>query len=242
VLVDVKKYKPATVNRILSAVRGVLREAWGLDLIDADAYHKARAVKLVSASTEPAGRDVEADELRLLFAACEDSPIGNRNAVVLALLYGCGLRRAEVARVDLADYNRGANTIHVHGKGKKERTVHLPAGARRAVDAWLEVRGKEPGPLICPVHKSGKVIMRRLDAAAIWFAIRGLVKRTNVAKLTPHDFRRTLTGDLLDAGVDLVTVQTMLGHADPKVTARYDRRPGRVRAAAAAKVNVPFNR
>jgi site-specific recombinase XerD len=84
------------------------------------------------------------------------------------------------------------------------------------------------------------VLVRRIDPAAIWYAVQDIAERAKVAKVSPHDFRRTLTGDLLDAGVDLVTVQQMLGHADPKVTARYDRRPSRVRAAAAEKITVPF--
>ena len=128
------------------------------------------------------------------------------------------------------------------GKGRKERTAHLPVGARRAVDAWITCRGKAPGPLVCPVNKAGKITVRRLAPSAIWYALVQLAREARVAKITPHDCRRSLASDLLDGGVDLVTVQQILGHADPKVTARYDRRPGRVRAAAAEKIVVPFGR
>ena len=65
-----------------------------------------------------------------LFRACGDTPVGSRDATMLALLYGCGLRRSEAVTVELADYADGAVTIH-HGKGRKERIVYPPPAARR---------------------------------------------------------------------------------------------------------------
>ena len=243
VLVDVKKYAPATVNRMIAAVRGVVRAAWLLGLVSADDYQRVRAVKLVQASTELVGRSVAAPEFEKLFLQCDDTPIGNRNAVIVSLLYGCGLRRAEAASVALADYDRGENSIKVRrGKGRKDRTVYLPVGARRALDAWIACRGKAQGALICPVHKTGAIKIRALSPSAIWHVLVQLARDAGVAKLTPHDLRRSVASDMLDAGVDLVTVQRFLGHADPRVTARYDRRPGRVVAAAARKITVPFGR
>ncbi len=61
-----ERFKPATINRILSALRGVLREAWGLGLMRADDYNKARKVKLVSGTTELTGRSVKQDEFKAL--------------------------------------------------------------------------------------------------------------------------------------------------------------------------------
>ena len=87
--------KPATINHVLAALRGVVREAWRLDLIDAQVKERICDVKGIKADLLPKGRHVDAGEIRRLFAMCGDTPIGARDSALLALLYGCGLRRSE---------------------------------------------------------------------------------------------------------------------------------------------------
>jgi site-specific recombinase XerD len=102
--------------------------------------------------------------------------------------------------------------------------VFIENGARDALHAWLRVRGREPGSLLLPVDRHRRVLPRRLTEQTVYDRLGHLAERAGVARFSPHDCRRSLAGDLLDAGVDLATVQALLGHASPATTARYDRR------------------
>jgi integrase/recombinase XerD len=149
-------------------------------------------------------------------------------------------RRAELVALDLVDYHRDSGRLRVIGKGNKERAVFVSNGGRDALHAWLRVRGREPGPLLLPVDRHGRVQSRRLTEQTVYDRLRYLGERAGVAAISPHDCRRSLAGDLLDAGVDLATVQAMLGHASPGMTARYDRRGQRAVRQAAERVRVPY--
>ena len=167
---------------------------------------------------------------------------GARDAAALALLAGTGIRRAEAVALDLADFDLEDGSVRVLGKGDKERQVYLVDGARSAIAWWLGLRGSEPGPLLYRVLKGGHIRPRRLEPAAIGIVVERRVREVGLRHTTPHDFRRTFTGDLLDAGADLSSAQALLGHASPTTTARYDRRGERARRKAAELVKVPFGR
>ena len=121
--------KPPTINHVLAAVRGTLREAWRLGLIDAETLARVVDVGNVSASTLPAGRHVDVGEVRRLFETCGDKPGGARAAAMLALLYGCGLHRSEAVALLLDDYHQGKITVRT-GKGRKERKGRSPTRLR----------------------------------------------------------------------------------------------------------------
>ena len=232
---------PATINHVLAAVRGVIREAWRLDLIDAETKERICDVKGVKASTLPKGRHVDTGEIAALFRACGDTPVGARDAAMLSLLYGCGLRRSEAVAVQLADYDAGKVTV-LRGKGRKERFVYCPAGGKAAVDAWIARRGDWPGPLLCPVAKGGHVQRRAVSAQAVMMRLRFLAGNARVPHLAPHDLRRSFVGELLDAGADISSVQQLAGHSNVGTTQRYDRRPEDAKRRTAEKLHVPYSR
>ena len=231
--------KPATINHVLAAVRGTLREAWRLGLIDAESLARVVDVGNVSASTLPAGRHVDVAEVRRLFESCSDKPGGARDAAMLALLYGCGLRRSEAVALLLDDYDQGAVTIH-HGKGRKERIVYCPAGARQAIDAWIARRGPWPGALLNPVNKGGHIHHRPMTAQAVLLRLHYLADQAGVSRFSPHDLRRSFVGELLDAGADISSVQQLAGHANVATTQRYDRRPEEAKRRTAEMLHVPY--
>ncbi len=238
-----RRYAPATANRHLSALRGVLQEAWRLGAMSAEDRLRACDVRNVTGTRIPAGREIAGGELRRLFASCAEDlqpARGSRDAALLAVLYGAGLRRAEAAALDVAAYDPARGTLRLVGKGNRERLAHLGAGGTAAVDGWLHVRGPEPGALLCPVGKGGRVRVRRMTGQSIRDALRRRARHAGVASFAPHDCRRTFIGDLLDAGADLAAVQRLAGHASPATTSAYDRRGERAKARAASMLHVPY--
>jgi len=236
-----QRYKPATTNKYLAVLRGVLRSAVRLNLMDLATYQAATDFKGVKGETLPRGRALAPGELRALVAACleDPGPGGARDVAVLALLYGCGLRRAEAAALELGDVDLKGGVVAVHGKGRKDRTAHIPPGALHALARWTETRGPDPGPLLCPVDKAGRITIRGVTSQALYLALQKRAVEAGVAAFSPHDLRRTFVSDLLDAGADLATVQKLAGHADPSTTARYDRRGEAAKAKAAGLIVFP---
>src|SRR5207245_1553396 len=110
------------------------------------------------------------EELAALFGACaaDPTPAGRRDAGLLALVYFCGLRRSEPVKLELVDVDLATATLTIRrAKGGKDRRGYLTAAALGLLRAWLTVRGGEPGPLFRPISKTGRVLDRRLSAAAV---------------------------------------------------------------------------
>lgn len=235
------RYSAATANRHLAALRGVLKEAWRLGLLHAEDYHRAVDLQVIKGERLLRGRALAHDEISALFKACSgDSARDLRDTALLSILYGCGLRRAEAVALDLMDYDActGALTVR-HGKGNKARVVWVPHWARDALRAWRTARGERAGPLLYPVEKSGRIVGRRLSGQAVLKALSRRAEQANVAKFSPHDFRRTMISTLLDAGADVATVQKLAGHANVSTTVGYDRRGEAAKQRVADMVRVP---
>jgi site-specific recombinase XerD len=237
-------YKPATVNKYLAALRGVLKCAWRLNLIDSETYHRAIDVKSMRNSTLPAGRDVADEEVRDLLQVClldKKKNTGARDAAIFAVAYSAGLRRAELASLSLKDWNSVDGSLTVTGgKGGKDRVVFINPDAQDLLEDWLVRRGSQPGALFPPINKSDRVSDRPMSTTALYYMVLRRLAEAGVDKLTPHDLRRTFVGNLLDNGVDIATVQKMAGHESVDTTARYDRRPARARREAAHTLSLPL--
>ena len=217
-----------------------------MELIDSGDYQRAVDLRSLPARTRPPGRALTVGELSRLFACCadDDTPAGRRDAAILAILYSGGLRRAEVADLDLSCLEDGEEcaAIRLTGKGRKERLVFLAAGALEALRDWIDVRGEEPGPLFFPARRGGHLVARRMSGQAVYDLLKRRAAAAGVASLAPHDLRRTTITHLLDAGAGLKEVSDQAGHLDPKTTARYDRDGARRQRAAAELLHVPYRR
>ncbi len=241
------RYKAATANKMLSALRRVLQEAWRLGQMSAEDYHRAADIRAVRSVALPTGRALPAGEIGQLLQACAQpaesikiDPAGYRDAALVALLYAAGLRRSEAVGLDMKDYDPPTRGLTVRGgKGGKDRLTYLSFEAGLYLDEWLLVRGKEPGPLFCHVNKAHRLNMRRLSDQAVLWILKQRAKAAGLPSFSPHDMRRTFISDLLDAGADIATVQKLAGHASVSTTARYDRRGEAAKKKAADMIRLP---
>lgn len=234
----------ATRNAMRDSVRAVLRESLKAGLLT----HDQATPMLNAVVPEKPPRDEEKQSrghvpparVREVFheLAQDRSITARRDTALIALLLGAGLRRAEAVALDLDDLEEHHEYATVHGKGGAVRDVPLNAGVRRAVRAWLEVRGDGPGPLLTPVTRTKPrepVLGRRLSTNTV----AQVVTRRFGEGVAPHDLRRTFTGDLLASGADLSSASKILGHVNPRTTAGYDRRGRATRLADVERVDLP---
>ncbi|MCA9932207.1 MAG: tyrosine-type recombinase/integrase, partial [Anaerolineales bacterium] len=230
-LIDMYAY--ATVNKMLAALRGTLKAAWKLGLMDAADYHAAASVENVRGSRLPTGRALTRPEISQLLGTCDHDFLGKRDVAIITTLYGCGLRRAELVNLQLSDYDQINQELIVTGKRNKQRMMPVPDGTAVSLTRWLQFRGDAPGPLFT---KEGG---GSLTSQAIYEMLRKRGRMAHVAEFSPHDFRRTFISNLLNSGADIVTVQKLAGHASVETTALYDRRGDKVKREAVARLDIP---
>lgn len=238
-----QRFAPATAKKMLCALRRVLKEATRLDLMGVEDYVKAVDLPRIDTPPQPLrGRALSSDEIAALMDACmsEDSrPTGIRDAALIAILRG-GLRRTEVVNLELKDFDKSNGALLIHkGKRGAYRTVYLPDAAVALVEDWLSIRGHEPGPLLCPIRKGGRIERRHMTSDAVLKIVRRRGRSAGVDSFSPHDFRRTFCSDLLDAGIDIVTVQKLAGHSKTEITAKYDRRSEETKRKAVQHLSIP---
>jgi integrase len=234
-----ERLAPNTTNKIMAAVKGVLRASWRMGLMSAEDLYRCIDVKPIKGGARERGRALSRPELTALFRVCLATPRGMRDAAILALSYGC--RRSEAVGLDLGDYDAATGRLRVrNGKGAKSRDVFLAKGSKKAVDAWLRVRGRGPGPLLCRLDSTGRVVLRSITDQTLYQRCRCLAAAARIQAFSPHDLRRTFAGDMLDAGADVALVQQLMGHSSVQTTVGYDRRPEAARREAAGLVGVPY--
>jgi integrase len=238
-----EKRRPATARRYLAAVKGVLKAAWKQGDITAEEYQRAISVGAIKGKSI-AGLMLEPDQVQALLETCnKGGPTrGVRDAAILCLMFGCGLRRAEVAGLNMSDYDAVTGRLTVHGKGNKERTAYVANAIKDALLEWLKIRGKKPGAIFFAVVKGDEIFPRRVSNMSIWLMLKQRARAAGLPpKFAPHDARRTYISNMLNL-TDLATAAKLAGHESPLTTARYDKRPEKVAQDAAGKLDVPYQK
>ena len=143
---------------------------------------------------------------------------------VLAMLYGTGLRRGELERLNVDAFDRAEGTLRIDGrKSGRERCVPLPEMVLRCLEAYLPRRHNqlERGGLL---GEQALLVTRngvRVTGGAVSNGIQTISRRAGVSIHSLHQFRHTCASDLLEAGVHLAQVQRILGHSGIATTVRY---------------------
>jgi site-specific recombinase XerD len=135
-------FAPNTSSLYVNALRGVMNEAWRLSLIDQDHLLKMRSVKPAQGTRLGSGRNLKRSLIRELMDVCaaDPRPQGLRDAAVIAILYGSGMRKSESVNLTLADVDFAERSLQVLGKGNKQLIKYAPSWAFDKLNAWLEFR------------------------------------------------------------------------------------------------------
>ena len=221
----VQQSSPAAVCGMLAAVRGVMKKAALMGLIDEAHYREIASVEM-PAATRLSNRTIlsETEIVQLLRSIASDRTArGLRDAALVATILGSGLRRSEVGKVDVKDYDAGCFTVI--GKGNKEAELYLPSWASPFVDKWIkELRDSElPGALFCRIKK-GEVLVREsglTGEGVAWILEDRLTRFGTAKKVKPHDLRHTFAERMRARKEDLATIQDAMRHASPETTRRY---------------------
>jgi site-specific recombinase XerD len=198
-------------NRKLAAYRGLLNWAFQQKIIA-----RSLAPTLRSAKTgRKLPRYLTADEAIRLFNhmknACAADPSADRDLLLIALLYGCGLRVSEACRLTWKCWEADKRSFRVLGKGGRERLVPVPMVLETLLQRAIKTRTKE-SPILDPplTERQAYDVVRNRGAAA------GLLRPIN-----PHALRHSFATHILTSGADLRSIQSLLGHVSIEATSRY---------------------
>jgi len=240
-----RQLAPGTINVRLGAVRRLAYEAADCGLLSADLAAGIRRVKGVKKLGVRLGNWLTAEQSHALWQAPDRQCLkGKRNRALLALLLACGLRRHEAVSLRLDDLQQREEhwaIVDLLGKGGHVRTVPVPDWVRSELDDWLAAAAIDQGRLFRRVNKVGKAWGEGITEKAVWDIVKESAKTVGVAKLAPHDLRRTCARLCHASGGELEQIQFLLGHVSVQTTERYLGCKQRIRSAVNDRIGIEPN-
>src|SRR5437588_1067175 len=215
----------ATINQKLSAIRKLALEAADNGALDSQIANGIKAVKGVRQEGIRTGNWLTKQEARKMLDAPDIGKLkGLRDRAILAVLIGCGLRRAEAAsiRFDHIQQRDGRWVlVDLVGKRNKVRSVPMPSWAKAAIDSYASSAGLSDGYMFRPINKGGRMTGERMTEHAIYNVVSEYAKRLGQGEIAPHDLRRTFAKLAHKGGSALDQIQLSLGHGSIQTTERY---------------------
>ena len=216
---------PATINVRLAAVRRLATEAADSGLLSNDLIAGIRRVRGVRQLGRRIGNWLTPDQGRRLLGSIPTETLrGKRDAAMLGLLVGCGLRRTELVELDVAQLQQREEhwaIVDLIGKGGRVRTVPVPASVKQSIDEWICAAEITEGRLFRAIRKNGVIWGHGVTQNVVWYVVKQCAERAGIRNLAPHDLRRSCARMCYEAGGELEQIQFLLGHASVLTTERY---------------------
>ena len=213
-----KNYKTTSINRHISSIKSFFKYLMKMEIIKVNPLVLITNPKL----EKKLPNYINYNDLEILFSVPkQNEPLGLRNALILELLYSCGIRVSELINIKISNIDFNNNRILILGKGNKERYVLYGVVCQKLLDKYLDesrsVLIKSENDYLL-LNKFGNQITDR----AIRMIIDDIVKKSSLKlNISPHTLRHTFATHLLNEGADLKLVQDLLGHSNIATTGIY---------------------
>lgn len=217
-LSEEEKLKSSSICRKISALRGFYHYLVFLEKVENNVFLLLKLPK----KEKYLPKFFQYNELLELFEVPDlTTPLGQRNSLILELLYATGVRVSELVSIQLNDIDRAKKKIKVHGKGNKERMVYFEEVAANRLDLYLSKGRKQ-------LDKSRTSFLflnhlgKPLTVRGVQYLLDKIIRETSLQKnISPHMLRHSFATHLLNEGCDLLSVQELLGHENLSTTSIY---------------------
>lgn len=230
-------------NARLAALRSFLKFAAHRDVSSLQVIERALGVP-VKRFERPMFGYLSREEILAVIGTPDGTWIGQRDHVLFLLLYNSGARVSEIVGVKVGEVvlDEGAACVHLHGKGRKQRSVPLWRSTVKAVRAWLKLNPQLEAVSVLLPNRSGHAMTRNNVVQRFALAVEAATETNpDLAKrrVSPHTIRHTTAMHLLQAGVDISVIALWLGHESPATTHHYVEADLTMKERALARLHEP---
>jgi len=227
----------------LAALRSFLKFAAHRDVASLQVIERALGVP-VKRFERPLFGYLSREEMLAVIGAPDDSWLSQRDHVLFLLMYNTGARVSEIIGVKVSDVvlDDNAACVHLHGKGRKQRSVPLWRSTVKAVRAWLRLNSQFDAASALLPNRNGNAMTRSNVTKRLMLAARTAATqypRLTKQRVSPHTIRHTTAMHLLQAGVDISVIALWLGHESPVTTHHYVEADLTMKERALAKLHEP---
>lgn len=230
-------------NARLAALRSFLKFAAHRDVSSLQVIERALGVP-VKRFERPMFGYLSREEILAVIGTPDGTWIGRRDHVIFLLLYNTGARVSEITRIKVGEtvLDDGAACVHLHGKGRKQRSVPLWRSTVKAVRAWLRLNPQLDATSPLLPNRYGNAMTRNNASQRLALAVEAATETIpDLAKrrISPHTIRHTTAMHLLQAGVDISVIALWLGHESPTTTHHYVEADLTMKERALARLQEP---